>query len=464
MTQSESILQHLDTSWKTDVKDRISHQLEQRSEIDEIEFGQLLADALNGCAGQFVFAQDQFWCFSTGTDLYEPVGDVELRNLLYELHRSNGYEGRRHQLTKPKIGRIVSIAADRLTDNQFFDGAQQGLATADGFLLLTNGRIELKDHNPNYRARWKTPIVFNPLSDTEATERQLEKALGNPENVQAFLEILGATLFGLGTHFERMLVLVGEGANGKSTLVNIMCQMIPAYMRSSVPLNALKTEYDRVQLDRKILNTLEEMPVLSPTDVQLIKNVITGGDIQARQISQAAFTMRPIAQHVICTNRLPSMHENNEALRRRLIVIRLNQTIPADRRDLDFAQKLFNEHKEALLLLSVRALENALKRGRLYEPSASTREVDRWLSQSDCVGSFLKEHVEHTGNPKDFIPVGEMYDAYVRYANQHDFPTPSSSREFGSRLEAAGFSKTKSSNMRWVGVRLQADSREDRED
>lgn len=84
MTQSESILQHLNTSWINDVKEHISQQLEQRSNIDEIEFGQLLADALAGCSGQFVFTQGKFWCFSEQIGLYEPVDDVDLRKLLYD--------------------------------------------------------------------------------------------------------------------------------------------------------------------------------------------------------------------------------------------------------------------------------------------------------------------------------------------------------------------------------------------
>lgn len=464
MTKLGSIIEYIDTSWQNDVKQRISKQLEQRSEVDEIEFGQLLADALSDCAGQFVFVQGRFWCFSAKTGLYEPIDDVELRNLLYELHNSNGHDRRRHQLTKPKIGRIVSIAADRLTDNLFFDDAQQGLATADGFLLLTNGKAELKNHNPNYRARWNTPIFFNPLSKTEPTARELEKILGNAENVQTFLEILGAALFGLGSHFGRLLVLVGDGANGKSALLEIISHMIPANMRASVPLDALKTEYDRVQLSGKILNTNEELPSLSRTDVQLIKNISTGGEIQARQIGQSAFTMRPIAQHIICTNHLPVLHENNEALQRRLIVIRLEKIIPENERDPDFAKKFFSENKEALLILAVRAIVEATQRKRIFEPEASKREVTKWLNNSDCIRSFLRECVEQTGNPKDRIPVEAMYDACVCYAQTHHTTPPSSPREFGSRLEAAGLARKKFSTMYWVGVRLQANSWEERED
>src|SRR5690606_23272906 len=103
MTHSENILKYLDTSWMNDVKEQILQQLEQRSEVDEINFGQLLADALNGCSGQFVCIQGQFWCFSAETGLYVPVDDVELRKLLYDLHDAKGHDRHRHKLTKAKI-------------------------------------------------------------------------------------------------------------------------------------------------------------------------------------------------------------------------------------------------------------------------------------------------------------------------------------------------------------------------
>lgn len=459
-----SILDHMQFSWLDDTKNHLEQQLEQRGALDEIQYGQLLADALAVSSGQFIFCHGEFWAYIHGTGLYVPISTVKIRNLLYDLHNKRGHEGRPHQLSSRKISNIINIAATYLTDDQFFDEAPLGLATEDGYLLLLGNKIELKDHSPQYRARWKVAVPFNVLIEPDKTESKITQMLGGVENAQTFFEIIGVAMFGLGTRFSRALVFVGEGANGKSTLVNIMCQMIPAYMRSSVPLNALKTEYDRVQLDGKILNTLEELPALSLIDVQLVKNIITGGAIQARQIGNAAFTMYPKAQHIICTNQLPLMHENNEALRRRFIVIRLNQTIPEDRRDLDFAQKFFNEHKAALLLLAVRALEEALKRGRIYEPNTSKLEVARWLDRNDIVTSFIKECVERTGNPKNVIPVGEMYEACVRYANMHGFSPPSSPRQFGTRMEAAGFIRGKSSTKYWVAVRFTKNIGEDRED
>ncbi|MFK0684401.1 phage/plasmid primase, P4 family [Ochrobactrum sp. BD67] len=458
-----SILDHMQFSWLDDTKNHLEQQLERRGALDEIQYGQLLADALAGSCGQFIFCHGEFWAYIPKTGLYVPVRTVKIQNLLYDLHNTKGHEGLLHKLSKNKISNIVSIAANYLTNDHFFDEAPLGLATEDSYLLLSENKIEVKDHSPQYRARWKVSAPFSGLTEPDETASKIAEMVGGTENAQTFFEVLGVAMFGLGTRFSRALVFVGEGANGKSTLVNIMCQMIPAYMRSSVPLNALKTEYDRVQLDGKILNTLEELPALSLIDVQLVKNIITGGAIQARQIGNAAFTMYPKAQHIICTNQLPLMHENNEALRRRFIVIRLNQTIPEDRRDLDFAQKFFNEHKAALLLLAVRALEEALKRGRIYEPNTSKLEVARWLDRNDVVTSFIKECVEQTGNPKDRIPVDEMLEACIRYANMHGFPPPSSPRQFGTRMEAAGFVRGKSSTKYWVAVRFTKDTGEDRE-
>lgn len=464
MTQPESIIEFTDTSWETDLKERVSQQLEQRGKVDEIELGQMLADALNDGPGRFVFSQGQFWCFISDAGLYVPIDDVELQKLLFQLHDAKGHDRYRHKFTKPLIDRLLKIVSVYLNDKHFFQNSLKGLATIDGFIVINNDKVEIKNHDAKYRARWKVPAAFSPLVETDRTRERLEEILCGKENARSFLEILGITLFGLGAEFGRMLVLVGDGANGKSTIVEIMRHMVPAGIRSSVPLEDFKQDYSRVDLDGKILNTCEEFPTLSKVDVQAVKNIVTGGDIQARYVRGNAFTMKPIAQHVICTNYLPPLHENNEALRRRLIVLRLDKTIPVEKRDLNFAQNFFKEHGDALLMLATRALEDALKRGRLYEPSTSARLVDQWLNKSDCIGSFISQCVDRTGNPKDTIKVQEMHDACVRYARQNDFSPPTSLRAFGSVLAAAGFKRGKSSSMQWVGVKLRADDWEDREE
>lgn len=463
MDELGSILDYADTSWQRGVFDEMTRVLATRTELDEITLAQEFSRSLSLSPGAIVHCKREFWAYSQLDGCFRTIQESELRNLLYQLNLAPGHETYHHRFTHTKVKKIVSMAADILNDDAFFDDASIGIATADCFLEVENDKIVRKSLNEKHKARWAMHVRYNPSADTDVAEQILMDLFGGHEEVNAFFELLGIGLFGLGTEFQKAGVFLGDGANGKSSLIDIIHMMIPVKLRSSIPLKSLEKEYLRGDLDGKIVNTCDEFPQLNNTGLQYWKSITSGGEIQGRRVGQPATTIKPIAQFFICTNILPPLAEKNEALRRRLIIFRFDKVIPEDERDIQFAEKFFEKHKEALLILACEGADRALQRGKVLVPQSSKREVDRWLNRSDGIGSFFNECIEQTGNPNDRVNATDMYDACLQYANFNSYPPPTSMRVLATRLQAEGLKKIKSSGMVWIGIRLKPGNWEDQE-
>ena len=78
-------------------------------------------------------------------------------------------------------------------------------------------------------------------------------------------------------------------------------------------------------------------------------------------------------------------------------------------------------------------------------------------TSSATVRVFVEINLLRTGNPKDRIPAGEMFNQCCNFCDASQLPLPASMREVKDALEQLGFTSTKSSNMYWIGVRFLED-------
>lgn len=424
-------------------------------ETDETALANRLARFLHGDQHLASHCHGKFWCYDPGRGIFAPVTDAALRNLLFDLNGLTRPKNRPFKVNKGLAGRIVKILADRLLDQSFFDDSSPGVAVANGFFLALCGNVlELQDHTASNRARLFIPIPYDEQVDTALLDAFMAETLPDPELVELVFELAGVALFGQGTKRQVAAIFVGDGANGKGVITQLLEKLIPSDMRSAVSPSEWSTDFQRHKLDGSRLNTCGDLPHLNAVTWPWMKGIIAGDRTTARPVRGNQYELKPIAQHIFSTNRLPLVTEDGEAIRRRFRIVRFPIIVPPENRDSNLADELFEARASALLLRAVQGMERVVARGSIANPQACEIEMQRWLGKSDLIKAFVDECLELTGVPTDRVPSLQMYDAAVSHANRHGDSPPASRQELARKLEAHGLRRAKASSMFWIGVRL----------
>ena len=202
------------------------------------------------------------------------------------------------------------------------------------YLLNTlNGIIDLRTTefmpaDPNLYLTQQTQIIYEPKT-SPIFEQFITDILPDPDTREAVLTYLGYCLTG-DTSAQKALFIIGSGANGKSTLLNIMTRLLGMDYSTSVPIklfNEHSVHYksgvtpERIALIGKRFAQVDEIKAGEVLDAGEFK-LLTGSDaIPARNLFKEMTVFSPTHKFIFSGNFLPELKNNNDGgLNRRLMV------------------------------------------------------------------------------------------------------------------------------------------------
>src|SRR5262249_37240156 len=140
----------------------------------------------------------------------------------------------------------------------------------------------------------------------------------------------------------------GTGGNGKSGFQGTIAGGMGSYATTSPIETFTATNFDHPPTELARLNRAR---LLTPSATEERRDwaesrikALTGGDrIAARFMRDDFFEFTPKFKLLVMGNHKPRLRSVDEAIRRRLHLIRFNVTIPAEERDLQLGDKLREE-------------------------------------------------------------------------------------------------------------------------
>lgn len=131
---------------------------------------------------------------------------------------------------RQRLEAMLHLAARRLpiaTSGEGWDADSQLLAVANGVLHLEAGRLH--SGRPTEMISMASPVAYEPAAKCLRWERFLAEVFaGDDELVDWFWRLAGYLLSGE-TSEQCFFLLYGLGANGKSTLMNVLCALLGDY-------------------------------------------------------------------------------------------------------------------------------------------------------------------------------------------------------------------------------------------
>jgi putative DNA primase/helicase len=231
-----------------------------------------------------------------------------------------------------------------------------------------------------------------------------------------------------------------SGSNGKSTLVNLIRDMLGDYACHTPTETLLTKQYDNAipadlaRLQGVRMVTAIEANVNRQLDEARIKGMTGGEPITARHLYGNFFQFVPQFKLWFVANNRPHVRATDDAIWQRIRVILLNVKLAPDEVDPDLPQKLRGE-LPGILSWAIRGALIWQKDG-LAEPAAVTEASAGWRKAVDHVRRFVTETLIIGCAKDEAIPALELHSAFKTWCQRYG-ETPISPRALKARLEEA---------------------------
>lgn len=196
----------------------------------------------------------------------------------------------------------------------------------DGYFCVENGMYciyedKLNQHAKDFYATYMFPVVYGP-GDVPVCVRWikfLEETIQTPEVIAQVQEFFGYCLTP-STAFEKCLLCLGPGADGKSTLLKILREMVGPMNCAAVNIEDLDDQFQRSSLYGKLLNISTEVGAKA-MESKIFKAIVSGDAVQAAYKHENSFEFVPTCKMAFAANRFPRVLDNSDGFFRKILPV-----------------------------------------------------------------------------------------------------------------------------------------------
>jgi P4 family phage/plasmid primase-like protien len=346
--------------------------------------------------------------------------------------------------------------------------APQALDVHPWLLNCTNGTLDLCTGTlyPARREDYLTqqiPVAYDSAATCPTWDAFLSRIMAGSETLICFLQkAIGYALTG-DIREQVLLILWGEGANGKSTFLNTILTLFGPYGMKATSELLMTSQSDRHPTERADLFGKRFVAAIETEENRRFSEVFvkeaTGGDpIRARRMHEDFWQFQPTHKTFLGTNHLPQIRGTDHAIWRRIRLIPFTVTIPEADQDKTLPDKLRAEFS-GILAWAVRGCLAWQQEG-LGEPDAVRDATKTYRSDMDVIGQFLEEMCfTNHGNPNVLVKASTLYAAYQKWCETGG-EQAKPQRQFGQALTGRGFERKTNNGVWYVGLGLMASSTE----
>ena len=179
---------------------------------------------------------------------------------------------------------------------------------------------------------------YNPNAYDEFADATLNRIACDDAEIRLLLEeIIGACFYRSNTLAGgKSFMLVGEGANGKSTFISILNKILGNENISSLDMKNLDDRFSTVRLYKKLANLGDDISEEFNADVSTFKKIVTGDRIDAEEKGQPKFEFNPYCKLVFSANTIPRIKDKTGAAIRRMLIVPFNAKLTKETLGDDF--------------------------------------------------------------------------------------------------------------------------------
>lgn len=247
-------------------------------------------------------------------EFYEPIDKLGIEKFIYDIAGK--------KLTPHHSGNFVKMARTNCYYHNEFVNPPDKMNLNNGILL--KDIMKIVPHDDDEFFTYRIHHDFSEKTETPVFDKFLDLiATCDEQKKQLIMEFIGYIISGCDySRFNKILVLDGTGANGKTTLINIIQKIVGMKNISSVALDSLKdNRFAASSLVGKLVNFCAEEPKSAFSASAPLKKLTGNDPYEVEFKHQGAFSFINYAKFVISYNEMPFLPDTSSGMARRLIII-----------------------------------------------------------------------------------------------------------------------------------------------
>lgn len=333
------------------------------------------------------------------------------------------------------------LSSAKLPKNQE-DSNRVKINLMNGTFEINGGHQQLMTVDRRDFLTYQLPFSFDQQAKAPIFEKYLDRVLPDIELQMVVAEYIGYLFVKTQTlKLEKVLMLFGGGANGKSVLFEIVNALLGKENVSNFTLQNLTIQngYFRAKIANKLVNYASEINNKLGTD--LFKQLASGEPVDARLPYGEPFIITNYAKLIFNCNELPKEIEHTNAFFRRFLIVPFNVTIPEAEQDKELSKKIIDNELSGVFNWVLDGLNRLLSQKGFSKSSAIEKQVEQYKTESDSVKMFIEEEsYEKSTISKKYLK--DIYTDYADYCKSNGY-RPCNTKSLSKRLTNIGFEMTR---------------------
>lgn len=289
---------------------------------------------------------------------------------------------------------------------------------------LENGMVSPYDglmieHHASYYSTNRLPYMYDENAKCNLWLKTLNEILENDgERIEVLQEYIGYCLTRETKH-HKALLLLGESRSGKSTIAQVIRNVIGVNNCSSVPLKYISNAQYTAMLINKLVNIDTDVSARAAEFEAEFKTITSGEPVAVNQKYVAAFDFTPYCKIVMAANIFPKITDHSSAFYKRLLLIPCDRVFSSEEQNRDLPKQLLTE-LPGILNWAIEGLKRLTARGRFAEYAFMKDAVDELENENNPVNIFFDDYITVDMNDSVYIEKSDLYEKYKQWCDKNE--------------------------------------------
>ena len=322
------------------------------------------------------------------------------------------------------------------------------LGFSNGILdLETKELLEIKS---DLCPRFTINVEYNPESISLDFDKVLSDVLSGSQ-ILVLQEGIGKCLMPP-EELEKLVMLTGNGRNGKSTII---AAIEAALGKENVSFVKLCDMVDSKGLgiadsEGKLLNISNEGNKVRLGDEERLKSLASGEPLICKRLYKQPYITTDYPQSICVANVMPATSDVSEGFRRRFLIIDFNKDIPKNSIDIKLKERLRSkENREGVISWILEGYWRLKENGKFSDSPEVEAAEHRYKTESDSVASFM---YDKNFSPSDIekTEADSLFRDFITWSKEENLRYELTKKGFFKRLRQLGYKVESSNSKMWV--------------
>lgn len=384
---------------------------------------------------EFLLSRDAdlgcFSCYDRSMDLWRMLSIDELRRMLMDFIVEKKYE--LTNLSKGFLEKILYYINPVSIRYKNSNAVPRVIQVADGELWID--QEERENNSPAYLSRAKLPVIFRKAAkDNPPNFLSFLKQSISDDDIRTLQIWCGFVLLGI-NKYHKVLLIMGEAGSGKSTLIDIVEEIIGNNNVASLNIERLQDRFELGSFIDKHLLVAKDVSAdaLKSSAAFMLKTLSGDKNIKAElKFENKRVVLKGPFNIAITSNAdlLIKLRGDHQAWDRRLLIINFDSVeqskirgtkpVTVANRDPRLLERILSIEKTDILkwmLVGARHVRMALDQKKQIEfPPSQEEKRRKLLGMSDDITAFVQTCVQRC--PGKCLSSEELYEAYDSYCDK----------------------------------------------